>query len=50
MFWETQAQKLLLNDEGEISGVQVRGNDGRRKNISGKKGILIYPVQIDEQD
>lgn len=40
IFWETQAQKLLLNDVGEISGVQVRKNDGRRQNIQGKKVML----------
>lgn len=40
IFWETQAQKLLLNETGEISGVQVRGTDGRRKNINGKKVML----------
>lgn len=40
IYWETQAQKLLLNDVGEISGVQVRKNDGRRMNIQGKKVML----------
>jgi len=40
MYWETQAQKLLLNDVGEVSGVQARKNDGRRTNIMGKKVML----------
>lgn len=40
MYWETQAQKLLMNDDGEICGVQVRKKDGRRTNINGKKVML----------
>lgn len=40
MYWETQAQKLLPNDVGEISGEQMRKIDGRRMNIQGKKAML----------
>lgn len=40
MYWETQANKLIQNDEGEVVGVQCRKNDGRRLNIRGKKVML----------
>lgn len=40
VMWETQAEKLLTNEDGEVVGVKVRNKDGKMKTISGKKVML----------
>ena len=40
IMWETQAEKLVTTEDGEVCGVKVRGKDGKMKTISGKKVML----------
>ena len=38
--WETQAEQLLVQDDGSVSGVKVRKSDGRMTKVHGKKVML----------
>lgn len=38
--WETQAEQLLTEEDGSVSGVKIRKNDGRMSKVHGKKVML----------
>lgn len=40
IMWETQAEKLLVTEDGEVCGVKVRKSDGKMKSVNGKKVML----------
>ena len=40
IMWETQAEKLITTEDGEVCGVKARGKNGKLKTISGKKVML----------
>ena len=40
VMWETEAVKLITNDEGEVKGVKVRKSDGRMSNVLGNNVML----------
>ncbi|KAJ4524934.1 hypothetical protein HRR78_003081 [Exophiala dermatitidis] len=40
IMWETQAERLLTQDDGVVTGVKVRKSDGRLTNVHGKKVML----------
>lgn len=40
IMWETQAEQLLTEDDGSVSGVKVRKTDGRLHRVLGKKVML----------
>jgi len=40
VMWETEAVKLLTNDQGEMRGVKVRKADGRLHDVLGKNVML----------
>lgn len=40
IMWETQAEKLITTEDGEVCGVKARGKDGKLKTINGKKVML----------
>jgi succinate dehydrogenase/fumarate reductase flavoprotein subunit len=40
IMWETQAEKLITTEDGEVCGVKARGKDGKMKTVNGKKVML----------
>lgn len=40
VMWETMAEKLLVTEDGEVTGVKVRKSDGKLSNVHGKKVML----------
>lgn len=40
VMWETQAEKLMTTEDGEVCGVKVRGKNGKMKSVHGKKVML----------
>jgi tricarballylate dehydrogenase len=40
VMWETMAEKLIVTEDGEVSGVKVRKADGKLSNVHGRKVML----------
>ena len=40
ILWETNAERLLQSEDGEVNGVQIRQSDGRMSKVHGPKVML----------